>query len=287
MPEVLQEDQIWYDDWQSSDHARLFDGRCVLSSRGLVRNYESFNDVRLLNEWLDSTRELTLLEVGCATGEFHRYLKVKHPFIHYAGVDISRAAIARAKEKYPLGRFFVCEPEEALGSLLQRLNLPRNPQVVYTKDVVHHQTRPLEFISQLLQVTGEALVIRTRTRDVGETIMDPQLSCQYHYQGWMPYLVLNVQELIDHIRGQAPGCELVIYKNPTVLGGRENRFLPKDCYLPQTGTAETAVGVFLKTSYPGRVRIEERKDMEVGLAWRGRCLNLARRLLKRGSKERS
>ena len=45
-----------------------------------------------------------------------------------------------------------------------------------------------------------------------------------------------------------------------ILGGRNDRFLPKECYLPETRTAETAVGVFKKTASPGRVTIEDRPD---------------------------
>lgn len=48
-----------------------------------------------------------------------------------------------------------------------------------------------------------------------------------------------------------------------VLGGKENRFLPKECYLPETGTAETAIGIFLRSTHPGCVRVIDRAEKPV------------------------
>jgi len=250
----------WYTDWQSRDHAISFDFRHTLADRNLVCNYESFNDVRLLTERVDRQRELVLLEVGCATGDFYRYLSLKFPRILYYGLDISEPAIRRAQEKFPRGRFAVTEPDSKLLDAADNMGMPHRAEIVYAKDVVHHQTRPLEFLSELLDAAGEALILRCRTRDVGETEYDPEQSCQYHYGGWMPYIVSNLDELISHIRGQAPEAEIVVYRHRMVLGGQHNRCLPKDCYLKETGTAETAVGVFKVTATPGRVMIEDRVD---------------------------
>ena len=253
----------WYVDWQDSEHARNLDARAVLPDRSLIRNYEVFSDVRLLNERLEVLDNLAMLEVGCATGEFYRYLQMKNPRVAYAGLDISEPAILRARQKYPRAQFFVSDPAQKLSEALQahRLN-PRWP-VVYSKDVVHHQTDPFGFLAQLLEVCSDSLILRTRTRDKGPTLVDPERSCQYHYRGWMPFIVLNVEELAEQIRRQAPNSEIVMLRNHMVLGGRENRFLPKECYLLETGTAETAVGIFLQTSCPGRVRMIDRAEQQV------------------------
>jgi len=250
----------WYSDWQNRRHASEFDVRHTLDSKNLIRAYEAFNDVRLLNGRLDQSSDISLLEVGCATGEFYRYLRVKYPRVRYYGIDISRAAIARAREKYPEAHFAVSNPDIKITDALRDLRMPEHPEIVYAKDVVHHQTRPFEFVSGLLQLPSEALIMRCRTRDVGETELDPELSCQYHYDGWMPYIVVNLNALIDHILEANPGCEVVVLRNHMILGGQYNRFLPKECYLTETGTAETAVGVFKKTECPGKVSIEDRTD---------------------------
>ncbi len=260
----------WYADWQHERHARHFDGRAALSDGDLVRNFASFNDVRLLGERLDRARPVTLLEVGCATGEFYRYLRLVHPQVRYCGIDISHAAIARAKEKYPKARIVPVEPQAKLAEVIERLGLAGRPEFVWCKDVLHHQTDPFGLLCELLGAAAEGVVLRTRTRDVGPTVLDPERSCQYHYDGWMPYLVINLQELIDDIRRQASQAEVMVYRHRMVLGGRENRFLPKECYLPETGTAETAVGVLYRTDHPGRVTVIDRTDMDVAypLSWR-------------------
>lgn len=266
----------WYDDWQQVEHLNCVDLASRLDRRNLVREYESFNDVQLLNERLSPRRSYRLLEVGCATAEFARYLRLTRPQVDYYGVDISRQAVARAKEKYPGIRCEVADPEIRLGADLRRLGFPDRFDVVYAKDVLHHQTRPYEFLAALLEVASDAVIIRLRTRDVGATELDPEQSCQYHYQGWMPFLVLNVQELIAQAQRHAPGCEIVLYQHHMVLGGRRDRFLPKALYRKETGTAETAMGIYRRTDHPGRVVIEDRPDMDPVYTWDYRVKHAAR-----------
>lgn len=274
----------WYADWQNLEHPKHFDFRSTLDSPNLVRNYESFNDVRLLNERLDSGRDLVLLEVGCGTGEFYRYLRIRYPKVRYVGADISKPALERAREKYPEARFFLTAPDVKVQCLPEMMSLGRLPEIVYAKDVVHHQTRPFEFVRDLIECALEATIFRCRTRDVGKTELDPEVSCQYHYSGWMPYIVMNLEELINSIRSDASAAEIVVYRNHVVLGGQHNRYLPKDCYLKETGTAETAVGVFKRMDHPGRVSIEDRGDQNphytLGHKIK-RALRRARRMLPR------
>ena len=271
----------WYIDWQNREHASAFDVRHALTDWQLLKIYESFSDVQLLRERTPADSAKTLLEVGCATGDFHRYLKLRLPRLRYLGADISQAAIARAQEKYPDASFHLIQPGTSLAQLLPMLGLNEKPDIVYSKDVVHHQVRPMEFVSDLLGAASETVIFRTRTRDVGPTLADPNLSCQYHYQGWMPYIVINLDELLNHIRREAPRAEILVYRNHMVLGGRENRFLPKECYLPETGTAETTVAVFLKTDNAGRVQVEDRKDMDPAYPLGYRLKNAAHRTFHR------
>ena len=266
----------WYVDWQSDRHAEYFDYRSTLSSRNLVRSYESLNDVRIINTRLAETRgRPTLLEIGCATGEFRRYLGLKWPGVRYLGADISQPAIDCALRKYPDGQFLALAPSDQ-SCFVEALGLESQPEFVYSKDVVLHQTDPFGFLTRLIESTDRTLVVRLRTRDRGETVLDPEKSCQYHYNGWMPYIVMNLDEIIRHVLDVRPRAELRVLRNRTILGGWHYRYLPKDCYLEETGTAETAIGVFLKTSQPTRVTIEDRRDNEprytlwhmLGLAYR-------------------
>ncbi len=268
----------WFSDWSHQKHARSFDRRSSLGVSDLLKNYESFNDVSLLREWYPSGTEGKLLEMGCATGEFYRYLKYRYPSLTYAGVDISPVALDRARSKYPQAQFCLGDPAKTLQENLTAWGKGLGWKIVYSKDVMHHQVDPWGFLVGLLRSAEETLILRTRTRDSGKTELDPERSCQYHYDGWMPYLVLNLEELIERIRGQRPKAQIQIYRNHMVLGGRENRYLPRECYLPETGTAETAVGVSLRGKQPGSVRIEDRRDMVFSSRWRGGLANVVRRL---------
>lgn len=268
----------WYADWQVAEHARNLDARAVLPARGLQCNFERFSDVLLLNERLEALQGPPMLEIGCATGEFYRYMRLKHPDVAYTGLDISEPAILRAREKYPKGRFFLSDPGQRLLETLRASRLAAEWPVLYTKDVMHHQTDPFGFLAQMLEVCTDSLILRTRTRDKGPTVLDAEISCQYHYQGWMPYIVLNIDELISQLQRLAPGSELLLIRNHQVLGGKENRYLPRECYLPETGTAETAVGVFRHSPHRNRVRVIDKREVPPRTPWPDR-LQL---FLKRG-----
>ena len=274
-PEVA----AWYDDWQHLSHVERFDARSRLDARNLIRNYEAFNDVRLLKERLDPARSVDLVEVGCATGEFSRYLRLTFPQVCYTGLDVSEPAIARAKAKYPETAFFVVEAGRPVAETLTHLGLSQHPALIYSKDVLQHQVEPLSFLSGLIRQASESVIVRCRTRDVGPTERDPERSCQHHYGGWMPYIVVNLQELINGILGEVPDGEVVVYRHHMVLGGSHNRFLPKELYLEETGTAETAVGIFKTTDRPGRVVIRDRSDGEFIGTWDYRIKRLAQKAL--------
>jgi hypothetical protein len=109
-------------------------------------------------------------------------------------------------------------------------------------DVVHHQTDPCGFLSDIYDITTKYLILRVRTREEGSTIFDTDQSCQYTYGRWVPYIVFNTSELIDLIRHFEPApARITLMRHPVVLGGETSRFLPKDLYYPETGTAETAL----------------------------------------------
>ncbi len=251
----------WYVGWQSAEHVRHFDFRSALSATNLTRNYQVLNDVQLLNERLAQGHgSETLLEVGCATGEFFRYLQLRWPKVTYCGTDISQCALERARGKYPQGRFLASGASDA--DLVNVLGLPGKPDFLYSKDVVHHQMAPFSFLERLIETAKNTLVVRLRTRDSGATVFDPELSCQYSYGGWMPYIVMNIDEVVERLLAWRPGAEVVIHRHHMILGGLHSRSLPKDCFLPETGTAETSVAVFLETERPGRVTVKDRPEAD-------------------------
>ena len=260
MQELKSVEKNWYQDWQNPEHGVRFDARAHLSARDLARNYEAYNDIRLLNERIDGESSATLVEVGCATGELYRYLRGRHPRLRYIGIDISENAVLRAKEKYVQAAFCVGRPGETVIEILKRHGIFEKPDIIYSKDVVHHQTDSYGFLNGLLDTPRSMAILRLRTRDVGASELDPERSCQYHYDQWVPFIVLNLDEVIARVQQRFAQCEIVVRRNYTVLGGENGRFLPRECYLKETGTSQTTLGVFLKTDAPGRVTVEDRKD---------------------------
>lgn len=114
--------------------------------------------------------------------------------------------------------------------------------IVFCKDVVHHQTDPKKLLSALYEKANNYLILRVRTREVGPTVFDPSQSCQFLYGDWVPYIVFNSAELAELIRSYQPSpVRIALWRHPVVLGGAGGRYLPKELYDPQTGTAETAV----------------------------------------------
>ena len=219
--------------WQQESHAELFDVWAELGVKHLGQMYEMFNEIGLLLEYKDDIAGTEFVEIGCATGELHRYLLNYHPEYAYTGYDISVAALDRAKAKYPEGTFKRVDPDLT--------DVEPKPAVIFSRDVVIHQVDPFGFLRRLVGLASEATFLRLRTRDEGSTELDPDISCQFVYGKWVPYMILNVDEMIGIIRDVLPHCGISIVKNYMILGGQVNRFVPKACYYEETGTAETAV----------------------------------------------
>ena len=243
--------------WQEPVHADFFDGVAKVHPKALRRDYESFNESRLLLEHKRDILGRDFVEIGCATGELYRYLRQYHPEFSYRGFDISRPAIERARQKYPNGIFEVCEP-----NLSDVIAANLRPSVIWARDVVLHQPEPFEYLSKLMSISSEVTVLRIRTRDKGASILDLELSCQWHYNHWVPYLILNVDETVDVICKAIPVERMFLVKRYVQLGGWHNRFVPKECYYPETDTAETALYI-LRSNHGDRVpdiMVSEREE---------------------------
>ncbi len=230
---------------------KFHDAWAKLTCRELKKTYESFNEVRLFLKHKRDLRGKHFVEIGCSAGELYRYLRMYHPTVQYYGFDISQSAINRSKEKYPEANFSVCRRD-----LSDIRSVCPNPAVVFARDVILHQTKPFEFLERVLALPCEMLVMRLRTRDVGPTVLDPDLSCQWSYTTWIPYMVLNVDEVLDTVKKTGRAASISLIKNYRQLGGWNFRYLPKDCYDPKTGTAETAMLVQFSSDPPSTPKIE-------------------------------
>jgi SAM-dependent methyltransferase len=67
--------------------------------------------------FLSGLENPTLLDVGCATGDFLHYAGIEFPWASLIGMDVMGSLIDRAKEEVPKAEFY-------LGDIYQGLNLP-------------------------------------------------------------------------------------------------------------------------------------------------------------------
>ena len=71
-------------------------------------------------------------------------------------------------------------------------------------------------------------------------------NCQLHYDKfWMPYIVLNIDELINFLKKLKIVKSIEINRSYEVLGGNVKRLLPKDLYFKSAGGAETTIEINL------------------------------------------
>lgn len=262
--------------WSSPDHADAFDFWARFTTWELRRMFEGFNEFQMLTDVKQERNLGSLLDLGCATGELYRYLAAYHPDIEYHGVDVSEPAIDRAQQKYPDASFQVVPPD--LADLDERES---PPDLLWSRDVVHHQPQPFAFLDRILNLGQQVTILRLRTRDAGSTVVDPDRSCQWHYGDWVPYIVMNIDEVTATIQKATPVQRIEYRKRYEVLGGAHKRYLPKECYDPDTGTAETAA-LIVHGEPEGReptVRELDRPDGDQGPPFVMRALRWMKRRL--------
>jgi SAM-dependent methyltransferase len=79
--------------------------------QGQLRRYHMLADIAPPSELNNST----VLDYGCGTGDFYRFLKRRGINVKYTGVDINENFIELAKKKYPECTFRVmCADDDAL-----------------------------------------------------------------------------------------------------------------------------------------------------------------------------
>jgi SAM-dependent methyltransferase len=240
----MTKDKKAYEGWDTDSHLQTFDVWNRQANFAFNFAYGCFAEQRYLRSTLLNTPAPRVLDVGCATGTTYRYISnmLGSREFEYLGVDLSQPAIDRAKGLYPQGDFRKKDHEriiEYTGSTYD---------IVFSRDTILHQTHPYEFLQELLDATERVLIVRLRTRDQGATVLDVEQSCQMHYdQYWMPYIVLNTDELVSFLKASPRVSKITLNRSYEVLGGQNFRYLPKDLYVEAAGGAETSLMIELST----------------------------------------
>ena len=223
--------------WNTDEHLMQFDHWNKMNNFEFVYKYGAMEDQKYLTEKIKNLKTPSILDFGCATGTTNRYLRLvskKHKYT-YKGVDISKPIINQAKKYYGEDEF------EVIGKNSDYLQKNKF-DIVISRDTVLHQEDPYKFIKSLLQASNNSLILRTKTRDNGETVFDVSKTCQLHYDNyWMPYIVLNFDELIEFLLSQERVDTIKVNKSYFVLGGHLYKYLPKELYFKKAGGSDTAL----------------------------------------------
>ncbi len=148
----------YYEGWNTDSHRQVFDRWNDQSDAHFRFAYGCFAELRYLISAIHQFERPSILDVGCATGTTYRYLSLvaRRPF-DYLGVDLSGAAIARAKELHPQATF----RQKGFERLLEFTG--RKYDIVFSRDTVLHQVHPYEFLGELLEVAARFVILRLRT----------------------------------------------------------------------------------------------------------------------------
>lgn len=234
-----------YEGWNTKSHLQTFNVWNRQSDIQFNFAYGNFAEQRYLRAAVGRLPKPTILDVGCATGTTYRFLRnnAGAAAFDYLGLDLSEPAVEQAKRLYPKATF-AAKDRQPLAEYL-----PKRHDVVFSRDTILHQTNPYEFLTDLLSAAEKVLIIRLRTRDNGDTVLDTELSCQMHYDKyWMPYIVLNTAELVAFLQSNAAVQRITMNRSYEILGGQNYRYLPKDLYFTSEGGAETAIMIELDRS---------------------------------------
>ncbi|MDH4162230.1 MAG: class I SAM-dependent methyltransferase [Nitrospirota bacterium] len=81
--------------------------------KGQLRRYHSLSEIAPLEQ----LRNASVLDYGCGTGDFYRFLKRRGIDVRYTGVDMNENFIELARQKYPECTFEVMDIEEEVDPL--------------------------------------------------------------------------------------------------------------------------------------------------------------------------
>ena len=248
----------FYAAWDKEEHKKAFDIWNTMSKSYFKFLFGCFYENKYLINHLKKNPNLSLLDVGCATGQLLRYLKLKKVLVDYFGVDISESCIQKAQEIHEKN----CFKKITTQNLAKQLD-EKKYDVVYSRDVVIHQLEPYKFLKSLIDITRDTLILRLRTRDLGSTVYDPELACQLAPgEKWVPIMILNYDELIKFLKSLSIFKKVVVNRSYTILGGQNSMFLDKNLYLKKTGTAETVIILSIDRNIKEEFKLYESSTIE-------------------------
>ena len=256
--------------WQEEEHAiQLGVAMRANNKMSFVLGFQRGLTARCLNYVLnDAGRRVTsVLDVGCAAGDYYAYLSCLPMFrdLAYEGIDISKPAIEAANKHYKTDAF------KLINGVVENLQ-GSSADLVLSANVVQHQTQPFEHLEQLVKCANKYLVISLRTRDCGETVLDPELSRQKAYGEWVPFILINTAQLYKTVcMSSTKPVVITCFKEYRDLAGGGGRHLPKELFDEQSKMAVTTL-IIEKVDEPAESAIVEYHIKSTGISYKKRLL---------------
>jgi SAM-dependent methyltransferase len=249
------------DAWQKEEHSKQF-GKAIRKKNLLLflSKFQRYLPARCLNYLIlrSADKNISILDVGCAGGDFYAYLScvASEYKWDYEGIDISEPAIKIARKHYGKDRFNLVSKDDDLGG--------REAEIVLSVDVLIHQIEPYLHLERIFNCARKYLLISLRTRETGNTVLDPDISCQRNYGQWVPFIIFNINQLYKQILGFTDKpLKITCFKEYKIFGGEGRRFLPKELYTEDPRTAITTL-LIEKSENGAETEIEEHEYMSVG-----------------------
>ena len=146
---------------------------------------------------------IKVLDVGCASGGFFNIMRTLEPAIDYTGIDIVKAAVDLARQRYPEARFEVTSG----------MAIPYDDgtfDLVHCTSVLNNEPRYTELWKEMYRVANRFVLADMRLlKDIGgeESARESRYIIQFEGQGQeavVPYVVSDADEVISFLLNLKP-----------------------------------------------------------------------------------
>ena len=247
-----------YSAWNESEHLQTFSDYALdLPIYTRYRNQARFHNLgRCLKKVLPFSE--SVVEVGVGGGRSYTFFDALRREMgyksQYRGYDISPQCVEYCQKRF--GDFFD----------ISTTTSPKyqNADLLFFFDVLVHSAHPRDFLDSVCESTKKFLCFQTPTRDNGSTVYNPDQSCRLENGKWVPWIVFNINELIEELQKRGFDKFLVIKKYKK-FAGNAPRFLPREFFEPNTGSSRTSVLAIRENSLVDEITSDQEMANDVNV----------------------
>lgn len=169
----------------------------------------------ILNEkcHLDLNAESNLLDIGCASGDFLRYLDnsiENNENIKFYGSDVMRELLDESKKRFPKGRFNSCDLSLDEFTIENAFKIDFDLITMLSVHMIFDDLFWLNNIVNSLKKNGQALIWGLFNPYPYDLVMRVKKSSEDSYQpGWNLHSKQTIQ---DHCKKLSVGCEFIDFQ---------------------------------------------------------------------------